>query len=57
VFQITLEKAEKLLQKKKKSLIKFVKESHVPPSQELKEWVETLEISINLIKREIEKNG
>ncbi len=54
---VKLEKALKELMKRKKSLIIYVKESNAQPSQELKDWVETLQISITLIKKEIDKNG
>lgn len=54
---ITLEKALSILEDRKKSLIRFVKETSNPPSQQLIEMVELTEISIVLIKKEIEKNG
>lgn len=54
---ITLNKALSELEERKASLVKYVKQSNIQPSQELKDWVETLQISITLIKKEIENNG
>lgn len=54
---ITLNNALLQLEQRKKSLIDFVKRANTQPSQELKDWVETLQISITLIKKEIENNG
>jgi hypothetical protein len=54
---VTLEKALSHLEKRKKSLIRFVKNSNEPPSEELKEWAGVLQLLINLLKKEIDKNA